>query len=192
VIGGIVLAAGRGSRFGGPKQLAELEGRPLLEHAVEAMAGVPAIDPLVVVLGAGARDVAAGADLSRARTVVCEDWAEGQSSSLRAGIEGLGEVDAAVVTLGDQPGITSQVIAMVIDQALAPEGRWRATRATYHGAPGHPVVIPRGLFPRLRELRGDLGAREVLAEIEVREVDASHLCRSDDVDTPEQLEALRP
>ena len=63
MIGGVVLAAGGASRFGSPKQLAELDERPLLQHAVDAMLAVPAIDPVVVVLGAEAERVRAAVDL---------------------------------------------------------------------------------------------------------------------------------
>ena len=71
VIGGLVLAAGRGSRFGSAKQLADLDGRPLLEHAIEAMTSSD-VDRVVVVLGAGADDVAPpGVDLHGAEPVVC-------------------------------------------------------------------------------------------------------------------------
>jgi molybdenum cofactor cytidylyltransferase len=191
VIGGLVLAAGEGRRFGGPKQLAELDGRPLLEHAIEAISSVPALDPIVVVLGAHADEILARVDLHDARPVVCEDWSQGQSASLRAGLDELEDVEAALVTLGDQPRVTPQVIALVLDHAATGDARWRAARAVYGGVPGHPVVLPRRLFARLRTLRGDAGARELLAEAGVREVEAGHLSAGEDVDTRDQLEALR-
>ena len=90
-IGGIVLAAGEGKRFGGPKQVAVLDGRPLLEHAVRAMLAVPALDPVVVVLGAHADAVREQVDLGGVDVVVCDRWADGQSASLQAGVAALGE-----------------------------------------------------------------------------------------------------
>ena len=86
MIAGIVLAAGSGSRFGGPKQLAELDGIPLLEHAVRAVEAVPAIERIVVVLGARAEAVRAGVDFGSAEAIVCADWKEGQAASLRCGL----------------------------------------------------------------------------------------------------------
>ena len=74
MIGGVVLAAGGASRFGSPKQLAELDGVPLLQHAVDAMLSVPAIDPVVVVLGAEAAGVRDAVDFGDARPVECADW----------------------------------------------------------------------------------------------------------------------
>jgi len=184
LIGGLVLAAGEGSRFGGPKQLAELDGRPLLEHALVAMSG---LDRVVVVLGAHADEVRARVNFGRAEPVLCEDWASGQAASLRTGLVALGDVEAAVVTLGDQPRITPEVIAFAISNF---DGS-RPVRATYEGRPGHPVVLPAGIIPKVMELEGDQGARLLLEEEDVLEVDASHLASAADVDTPDDLEVLR-
>jgi molybdenum cofactor cytidylyltransferase len=188
-IGGLVLAAGEGRRFGGAKLVAELNGRPLLEHAIEAMLAVQAIDPVAVVLGAHADEVAARTDLGGVDAVVlCEDWREGIAASLRCGVDALAEADAILVTLGDQPFITPQVIAAILDQADAPPP---AARATYDGKPGHPVLIKRELFGAVNDLRGDAGARDLLAAGGVREVECGHLSRGDDIDTHEDLEAAR-
>jgi molybdenum cofactor cytidylyltransferase len=181
-IGGIVLAAGEGRRFGGAKQLAELAGRPLLEHAIAAMAAVPAIHPIVVVLGARADDVRAGVDLADVAVVLAEDWQEGLSASLRAGIDAIGEAEAYIVCLGDQPFITPQVIARFV-------GEHGTCRAAYAGEPGHPVRMTRGFAHRARELRGEAGARELLRDVRI--VECGHLCSAQDIDTREQLEAVR-
>jgi molybdenum cofactor cytidylyltransferase/nicotine blue oxidoreductase len=186
-IGGIVLAAGEGKRFGGPKQVAQLDGRPLLEHAVRAMLAVPSISPVVVVLGAHAREVRDAVDLDGADVVVCEDWADGQSASLRAGVAALGEVEAAVITLGDQPFITPQVIAGVLDH----RGRHLAVRATYDGKPGHPVLLERRLLDHVTELEGDVGARELLDGDHVLPWEVGRLCDPTDIDTPERLQEVQ-
>jgi CTP:molybdopterin cytidylyltransferase MocA len=186
-IGGILLAAGEGRRFGGPKQLAQLDGRPLIEHALAAMLAVPAIDPVVVVLGAHADRIREEADLGGADIVVCPDWADGQSASLRAGAAALGEVEAAVITLADQPFITPQVIAGV----LGHRGRHLAVRATYDGAPGHPVLLERRLLDHVSELSGDIGARELLAGPYVRSWECGRLCDPTDIDTPERLQEVQ-
>jgi molybdenum cofactor cytidylyltransferase len=187
VIGGVVLAAGEGSRFGGPKQLAELDGRPLLEHALAAMRAVPAVDPLVVVLGAHAEEIRAKVDMLDYEVVVCDRWQEGQSASLRAGLEAIGDVDGALIVLGDQPRITPQVIAMMVDHF---DGT-RTVRAVYDGQPGHPVILTRELIRAAKALEGDVGARELLRDAPVRRIEAGRLCRADDVDTPADLAALR-
>jgi molybdenum cofactor cytidylyltransferase len=186
-VGGLVLAAGEGSRFGGTKQLAPLWGRPLLSYAIEAMLGVPAIAPVVVVLGHDAEAIRGQVAFGDARVVVCEDWGSGQAASIRAGVAALGSVDAAVVTLGDQPFITSQVIAAVLDQG---DDRHDAVRATYGGRPGHPVLLARALLDRAGELEGDVGFRELLEGQRVRRFEAEHLCDPMDIDTREELARL--
>jgi molybdenum cofactor cytidylyltransferase len=187
VVGGIVLAAGGGSRFGATKQLAELRGRPLLSYAVESMLSVPAIWPVVVVLGHDAPAIQARVEFHEANVVVCDSWREGQSASLRAGVEALGDVDAAVVTLGDQPFITPQVIAGSLD---FDEHYHDAVRTTYGGAPGHPVVLTRRLLERVGDLRGDVGFRDLLVGQRVRRFEAGQLCDPTDVDTQEELARL--
>ena len=184
MIGGLILAAGSGSRFGGAKQLAELEGKPLLDHAVEAMSAVPAIERIVVVLGAGADAVRARANLDGVDVVVADDWADGVSASLRAGIATLRDADAVVVTLADQPLITPQVISAVVDLG---DSRLPAARATYGGNLGHPVLIKRELFDRIEGLAGDAGARDLLELAGVAKVECGHLADPHDVDTPDDL-----
>jgi molybdenum cofactor cytidylyltransferase len=186
-IGGIVLAAGEGKRFGGPKQLAPLDGRPLLEHAVHAMLTVPAISPVVVVLGAHADAIRAQADLRGAEIVICDDWADGQSASLQAGVAALGDVEAVVITLGDMPFVTPEVIAGVLDH----RGRHLAVRATYDGNPGHPVLLERRLLDHVGELDGDTGARALLEGDHVYTWEVGRMCDPTDIDTPERLQEVQ-
>jgi molybdenum cofactor cytidylyltransferase len=188
VIGGIVLAAGGASRFGGRKQLAELHGRPLIEHAVEALRSVPEVERVVVVLGAEAGAIRSGADLGGAEVVVAEGWEEGISASLRAGVRALAETEAVLVTLADQPFVGPEVLRAILGQLGVPAP---AARATYGGAPGHPVLIKRALYEEVERLRGDLGARYLLSAHGVTEVECGQLARPDDVDTPDDLEELR-
>jgi molybdenum cofactor cytidylyltransferase len=191
LIGGVVLAAGGASRFGSPKQLAELDGRPLLQHAVDAMLAVPAIDPVVVVLGAEADRVREAVDFGDAQVAVCGDWAQGMAASLRCGVEAVGDCDWVILTLGDQPRVTPQVIAAVMDRAESAPAGTAAVRATYDGAPGHPVALGRAMLPRVAQLSGDAGARDLLGGADVMIFEAARLCDPADVDTPEELEALR-
>ncbi len=182
-VGGLVLAGGEGSRFGDTKQLARLDGRPLLEHALATVVG---LEPRVVVLGHEAQAILAAVDLQGAAAVVCEDWREGQAASLRCGVRALGDVDAVVVVLGDQPRITLDAVA-----AVAAEGAGAAAvRASYGGRPGHPVLLGRELLARVGELRGDVGFRELLGGVDVREVEVGELADPVDIDTQEELARL--
>jgi nicotine blue oxidoreductase len=183
MVAGIVLAAGGASRFGAPKQLAELDGVPLIEHAMRAQAGSGAIRRLVVVLGARAELIRAQADLAGADVIVCEAWAEGLSASLRTGLEALPErVGAVLVTLADQPRVTAAAVARV----AAAGG---TCRAAYDGVPGHPVRLAGAELEAARWLTGDVGARDLLAG--ARLVECGDLGRPDDVDTPQDLERMR-
>ena len=185
-VGGLVLAAGGSTRFGAPKQLAQLDGRPLLEHALLAMSKAP-LDRVVVVLGAHADDVRERVPLHGAQPVICGDWEKGMGNSLRAGIDALRGCDAVVVALGDQPKLSP----VAVERLLAQRGRDElAVRATYGGVPGHPVLLERRVLATVRELRGDIGARELLHGIPLREVACDGLGSPADVDTPEALAAL--
>lgn len=193
MIAAVVLAAGGASRFGSAKQLAELDGVPLLEHAIRAVAEVPAIERVVVVLGARADEVRAGVDFGSAEVVVCEEWASGQAASLRRAIAAVREdpaADAVVITLGDMPRVTPQVVARFAELAERHGARTRA-RATFDGTPGHPVALGSAYFDALAQLDGDVGARDVLRRIGAYPIEVGHLCSGVDVDTPETLERLR-
>jgi len=187
VIGGLILAAGAGTRFGGRKQLAELDGRPLLEHAVQAMTAAP-VGRVVVVLGALVEEVTATVELHGAEPCTCARWDEGQAASLACGLAELAGCEAVVVTLGDQPRMSPDAIRRVIS---ARDGEAVAVRATYFGAPGHPVLLERELFESFRNVTGDHGARNLLLSVQVREVPCDDLGGGEDVDTPAELDALR-
>ena len=179
----VVLAAGEGRRFGGAKQLALVRGRPLLSHAVAA-ARAAGLDRVVVVLGARAEAVRAGVDLGGVDVAVCEDWADGLSASLRCGLRAAAasdEVDEVVILLGDQPGVGPEAVTRV---RAAPGD---AARATYGGAPGHPVVLRRALLARAGELAGDAGFRDLLGG--ATPVECGDLGDPRDIDTPGDLDA---
>jgi molybdenum cofactor cytidylyltransferase len=185
-VAGLVLAAGAGTRFGGsPKQLADFHGRPLLEWAVRAQCDVAELSRVVVVLGSSAAPIREGVRFGRAETVVCDEWASGQAWSLRCGVEFLGssgDVSKIVVTLGDAPLVTPEVIRMFVGQPPR-------ARAVYGGRPGHPVVLGPEEIAALTSLQGDEGARGLLRS--GPEVEVGHLCSGRDVDTPEDLEEVR-
>lgn len=182
-IAGLVLAAGAGTRFGTEsKLLADLDGRPLLEYAVAAAGAVPELERVVVVLGAHADEIVRRVRFGRAEVVVCPDWERGQSFSLRCGARALEGVEKVIVTLGDVPRLGPQVIGRFLDQPPR-------ARAVYHGRPGHPVVLGRKELARLDELEDDVGANALLAGGNL--IECSDIFVASDVDTPEDLEAIR-
>ena len=152
------------------------------------MLGASEPGPVVVVLGAAAGEIQARVSLAGALVVVAEDWEEGQAASLRAGVAALPGVSSVVVTLGDQPLITAAAIDAV---AGGRRDGCDAVRATYGGTPGHPVLLGGTVLARVGELRGDVGARELLDGVGVCEVECGGLGAPTDIDTPEALEEIQ-
>jgi molybdenum cofactor cytidylyltransferase len=190
VISAIILAAGMSTRLGQPKQLLDIDGRPLLQHVVDAAANA-AVDEIVVVLGHESDRIADALRLpSTARVVVNPDYMRGQSTSLLLGLRSLDpDSDAAVLLLGDQPRLPATAVDAVIDAFL--KGGSPIVRAIWDGTPGHPVVVARAEWAGFEALTGDAGAREVLR-------DSPHVAKLamdgppvDDVDTWEQYEKVR-
>jgi len=178
---GIVLAAGAGRRAGGPKALRRAaDGTPWLALAVRRLEAV-GCGRVLVVLGAGAHEAHAlvpeGADV-----VVAEDWADGMSASLRAGLAAAAG-DAALVTLVDLPEEPAAVGARIL--AAAPDSPDALVRAVHSGRPGHPVLIGRAHWAALAGgLHGDAGARDHLRDHGAVEIECGDLADGRDHDGP--------
>jgi molybdenum cofactor cytidylyltransferase len=168
------------------KLLADWRGKPLVAHVADAIeaAGLP---PPLVVLGARADEVRAALADRDVQFVVAEDYAEGLSRSLRAGIAAVpGGWRAALVCLGDMPRVEPQVLAAL---AAAPGD---VALPVWAGKRGNPVRWDRRHFARLMALSGDVGGKAVLADAaELHEVAAPSDAVLDDIDTPAALAALR-
>jgi len=159
----LVLAAGRARRMGSPKQLADLGGRPLLEHVLAAMATSPA-DRVVVALGAAADQVLASVPLHGAEPMRSTRWPEGMGAVLAEAASALRETGTCaglVVALGDQPLVTPAVVARLADAWR--DGAGPVVSAAYDGRPGNPKLFDAALLGELAGLDGDTGARELLA-----------------------------
>lgn len=194
VVRAVVLAAGASARLGRPKQLLPVRGKPLLEHTLSSVAS-SAVTGITVVLGYAAVTIQEAIDFSRyrARVVVNARYAEGQSTSMRAGLDALStEVDAALFVLGDQPLTGSGVYDAIL--AAYRHARDAIVVPVYAGAPGNPVLIPRRYWPELRRVRGDRGARDVVAahraELVTVEVSGTDAGTNFDVDLEEDYQRL--
>lgn len=179
---GIVLAAGAGTRFGGPKALArDAEGVPWLQRAADALRGGGCAD-VIVVLGAEA-DAAAPLVPDGARIVVAADWAEGLSRSLVAGLAAAAGADAAVVVPVDTPELPGAAVARVIVAGMR-DLRAALTRATYDGEPGHPVLLGSAHWDALAaQVSGDVGAGPYLRRNATVAVECGDLWSGHDRDT---------
>jgi molybdenum cofactor cytidylyltransferase len=152
--------------MGRPKQLLPLEGRPLLQHVVDA-AVASCLDEIILILGYRAEEVRAAVNCpERVRVLVNAEHAEGQSTSLRAGLRAASRrAAAAAVLLGDQPRVTAQLIDAVAAAFLTAGAP--VVRPVYSGPdgrriPGHPVFLARRVWQDVEELRGDQGVRALL------------------------------
>lgn len=181
---GLLLAAGSGTRMGGPKALVrDPDGTSWLRRAVEVLqAG--GCEAVTVVLGAGADDAEPLLKGTGAQVVVADDWSEGMGASLRTGLRVLAGSDAlaAVVMLVDLPDVTAAVVRHVAAEVTSPA---QLARASYDGRPGHPVVIGRDHWDAVAEqVRGDQGARAYLDAHAVRDIVCGGLATGRDRDRP--------
>ena len=177
---GVLLAAGSGERFGGPKALArDDDGTSWLLRSVQALRPCAEV---VVVLGAEAEQAAALLPMSVSR-IRADDWDEGMGASLRAGLRALASTghDAALVSLVDLPDVDAGVVARLLGTAV---GRSDLARASYDGVPGHPVLIGRDHWAGVVEgATGDRGARDYLAAHDTALVECGDLATGADVDS---------
>jgi len=161
VICAIVLAAGSSSRFGETKQLLELDGKPLAQHAIDAAVGA-GLDHVVVVLGHDADRVEAHLQLhANTRIIVNARYGEGQSSSLAAGLAAMGpRCEAALVLLADQPADSAMHVRTLMNGWR--ERRSPIARLRFRDGPG-PAVLARETWPTVAGQHADTGARAVMA-----------------------------
>lgn len=198
---GLVLAAGAGSRFGGPKALARTaDGTPWLLLAVRALrAG--GCGRVVVAIGAQADQAQAllgsvgPEDARDVEVVVVDDWERGLSATLRTGLAAAfaagGDAHAVAIVTVDTPELPAATVRRVVEVAAAaaaaadPDLSGALARATYAGAPGHPVLVGRRHAARLAaSLTGDSGAGAYLRAHGAREVPCEDLWDGADVDRP--------
>jgi molybdenum cofactor cytidylyltransferase len=159
-VSGVILAAGRSSRLGRPKQLLDLGGEPLLRHVVRHAVSSN-LDEVVLVLGHEAERIAPAVGELGQRVVVNPDYLAGQSTSVRAGLAAIDPRSKAVLfLLGDQPQVGPEIIDAVI--AAFRESGARIVMPTYGGIPANPVLFAAALFSKLAEVTGDEGARPII------------------------------
>jgi molybdenum cofactor cytidylyltransferase len=173
-VGAVVLAAGSASRFGGLKQVMPWGGRSLVAHVADQALGCADVSRVAVTLGAGAEEVRAALGERDVLTVRVPDWAEGQSRSVKTGLNAIlgtrdggqdagpetGVYGAVVFLLADQPGVTPELLSALVRrhrETLAP-----VVAPRHRGRRGNPVLFDRSTFDEFSGLQGDAGARPIL------------------------------
>jgi CTP:molybdopterin cytidylyltransferase MocA len=187
----IVLAAGASRRFGSPKLLAALNGRPMLQHTLDAVAAAD-LDDVVVVLGEGARDVEQAIAWRGERRALNPRPQDGLSSSLRIGLDAAAEdptAEAVLVVLGDQPALRPEVVAAVLAGAEASDRPFVRVRYAGDDAP-NPVLVRRVAWALAAGLDGDHGLGPLLDRRPDLVAEVPVAGRNPDVDTPADLAAL--
>ena len=182
----IVLAAGSSTRFGSPKQLAEIGGRTMLALALDRATELAGRHAVTVVLGA---DYALLVPFVQAASVACAinlDFAEGIASSIRTGLENVPVgTRGALITLADQVAVTVEDLQRLVTAWQRQPDRIVAAR--YGTTTGAPAIFPADLFPELAALQGDRGARALLGRHPERVISVPMPSAALDVDTPADL-----
>jgi molybdenum cofactor cytidylyltransferase len=191
-IAGLVLAAGRSSRMGSNKLLIQIDGQSLIERSVEHVA-VSGAAPIVVVVGHDAQVLRTQLHGRQVQFVENPHFAEGLSTSLRAGIAALPpDIDGALVALGDMPDISPRLIGRMIAAFDPNEGR-EIVVPVRQGKRGNPVLWGRRYFSELAGITGDTGAKHLIGQCDDRlvEIEAESDGLFIDLDTPEALAAYQ-
>lgn len=189
-VSAIVLAAGTSSRMQELKPLVRLAGRPLLVHVLEGLRK-SSVREIVVVLGAEADRVRREIPLNALRVVENPDYAQGMSTSIRAGLRVADPAaEAFLIVLGDQPFVAVSTVDALVGGSAQREARiWIPT---YHGVRGNPVLFDRSLSREMEAVRGDIGCRDIIEAHprEIVEVSVGDPGILIDADTPEDLRRI--
>jgi molybdenum cofactor cytidylyltransferase len=192
-VAAIVLAAGASRRLGQPKQLLQYHGESLLARPVR-LAHQAGATPVLAVLGANFEIICASVQLPDAILVHNGRWKQGIASSIHAGLRALDAAaptaSGALILACDQPRLTSAHLRSLLD-AFAAQSAPSIVASAYAGALGVPAAFPRSLFPGLRALRGDKGARALISHSPCPIVSVEFEGGEVDIDLPADLAQLK-
>lgn len=189
-VAAVILAAGSSERMGKVKQLLPVRGQPMVRSVTETVCAA-GFAQVIVVVGAYAGRIAPTLTGLPITIVVNKEWSQGLSTSVRAGLDAIQPTSrAAVMVLADQPMLPAELLRSLVR-------RYQATQAPivapYHaGLRSNPVLFDRSLFGELLELKGDIGARTIIARYKdaIARVEVHDAFASLDVDTPQDYTRL--
>ena len=191
-VAAIIVAAGSSSRLGQPKQLVAIDGEPLLQRAIR-YAREAGASPVFVVLGAHRELIKNSVDFGAAKIVPNDEWEEGLASSIRAGVHAVQAeapfAEGLLLMTCDQPRVTAEHLKRAIQMSYA-QSAPTAIASTYDGTRGIPAIFPRQAIADLLALRGDKGARTLLAKPPWPVISIPLAGGEIDIDRPEDLEKI--
>jgi molybdenum cofactor cytidylyltransferase len=187
----IILAAGRSSRLGKPKQLLNYKGKTLLEHTIHAVKE-SSVQSIILILGSGFERVINEIDISGLHIIKNDNWETGIASSIVSGINALYDIaplpDAAILTVCDQPFVTGSLL----DELLAAQKTTSKLiiASKYEDTIGTPALFHKSFFLQLIGLKGDSGAKKIMQQYPGAVATIPFPLGSIDIDTPSDYESL--
>ena len=186
----VILAAGQSSRLGQPKQLLPFKGKSLLLHIIQTAKKVS--DQVFVIIGADNVRVQSNIKNSDVKIVFNDKWEEGMASSIRCGLSVLKnevpDLKSAIFMVCDQPFVTSDLLENLIrEKDLSGKS---IVASSYSEIAGTPVLFDESIFPELMELKGDIGARKIIAKSRDRLATVDFPLGNVDMDTAEDYKRL--
>ena len=179
----LILAAGASTRLGHPKQLALLNGEPLLTRALRT-AQEAGLSPILIVLGANAPQIQTTCQLKAGQVIENKNWQQGMSTSLIAGIQALGPFPGVVLMTCDQPAVTAGHLRKLTEHGTE---TGQAIASSYGERHGVPAYFPGTRFAEVLLLTGDAGAKSLLASA----ISIPLVLGELDIDTPDALQQAR-
>ncbi|MDO3627835.1 nucleotidyltransferase family protein [Mucilaginibacter sp. BT774] len=187
----IILAAGRSSRLGMPKQLLKYQNKNLFQHTIDVAKQSPA-QPIIVVLGSNADTILKEIDTSGIYVVKNDDWQSGLASTIRSGIQALqtldSNIDSAILMVCDQPYVTPDLLNSLQDKQKKTGKRIIASQ--YGQTIGTPALFHKQFFSQLMNLKGDTGAKKIMMQNTDLLATISFPQGSIDIDTIDDYKAL--
>lgn len=187
-VGGVVLAAGASTRIKPLKQLIPWRGKPLIWHAVRA-AIEGGLDPIVVVLGKSGQDIQSALQGTAVEFIENPNWDEGQSTSVKAGLEAIrARVEAVIFLLADMPFVGGDLVQALVEEHRRTLSPLVAPHA--EGRRANPVLFDQETFPALKDLEGERGGRGLFDRFHHSVIPWDRSATLD-IDTSEDLKWLR-
>lgn len=187
-VAGIILAAGGSSRFGGVKQLLPW-GKTNLINTVIGTAQAAGLEPVVVVLGANSEKIRETIEDPDVQIVNNSNWDKGQSTSLKAGVNGINnDVEGVVFLLCDQPQISVNLVCGVVEEGLR---TGKVIIPIIDDRRANPVFFPKSCFDLFEKLEGDAGGRQIVSSCPHTTLQWVDDWMAKDIDKPEDYQFLK-